>query len=334
MPQLTLDHAERLTKETLLRAGACESMAVAAAQHLVKAEAQGIASHGLIRAPQYANHLQTGRVNGQAKPILVSGSTAVQRVDAQHGLSFEACSLAVDTAIKLAQVNGIGLVGVFNSHHAGVLVDQMRPVADAGMIGLAFANTPSAMPAAGGKTAFFGTNPISAIFPREHHSPLLIDMSLSEAARGKVIAASQAGKPIPLGWALDANGAPTTDAKAALAGSMLPLGGGAKGSLLAMMIEVMVGALIGSHFSHEAMSYFDESTDPPSMGQCFIVINPRALAGSVSYYQRFESLLTDMLADDGVRLPGALRYEREAKAQSDGVYISDDLFSKLKQAAG
>ena len=84
MPQLTLDHAERLTKETLLRAGACESMAVAAAQHLVKAEAQGIASHGLIRAPQYANHLQTGRVNGQAKPILVSGSTAAQRVDAQH----------------------------------------------------------------------------------------------------------------------------------------------------------------------------------------------------------------------------------------------------------
>ena len=146
------------------------------------------------------------------------------------------------------------------------------------MVGLAFGNSPAAMPAAGGKRPLFGTNPIAAIFPRREGAPLTIDLSLSEVARGKVMVAAKQGKPIPLGWALDVDGNPTTDAQAALEGSMLPMGG-TKGAMLALIVELLACALTGAAMGFEADSFFVDAGNQPRIGQAFLVIDPDALAG-------------------------------------------------------
>ena len=130
--------------------------------------------------------------------------------------------MAVDEAITRARSTGVGFAAVTNSHHFGVAGYHLARVAGHAMVGLAFGNSPAAMPAWGGKRALFGTNPVAAIFPRKNAAPLCIDLSLSEAARGKVMIAAQQGKPIPLGWALDRDGQPTTDPKAALDGRCFP----------------------------------------------------------------------------------------------------------------
>jgi (2R)-3-sulfolactate dehydrogenase (NADP+) len=208
-----------------------------------------------------------------------------------------------------------------------VLVDHLRPVAAAGLVGLAFANSPAAMPAAGGKHPIFGTNPVAAAFPRDGAPPLLVDLSLSEVARGKLMVAAKEGRAIPAGWALDASGQPTTDATAGLAGSMLPVGAATspKGAMLALMVELLVTALIGANFGFEASSFFVDEGNRPGIGQAFIVIDPGALGGSASYLSRVETLVREMLADEGVRLPGARRERLRQQAEADGIDVADAL---------
>jgi (2R)-3-sulfolactate dehydrogenase (NADP+) len=320
---------------TLQAAGANEAMAASTARALVLAEAQGIGSHGLSRVTQYATHLKNGRVDGAAMPRIAQQMGAVVQVDAGCGLAFPACELAVRWAIDGARQHGIGFAGVINSHHAGVIVDHLRPVADAGMVGLGFANSPAAMPAAGGKRPIFGTNPIAAAFARRNADPLLVDLSLSEVARGKVMMAAKKGEPIPQGWALDANGVPTTDAAAALKGSMLPIGAVSsnKGAMLALVVELLVSAVIGANFGFEASSFFDDEGNRPRIGQAFLVVDPRALTGSDLYLDRLEVLVAEMLLDEGVRLPGARREALRRRAEADGIEVAELLWSTLNESA-
>ncbi|MES2990000.1 MAG: Ldh family oxidoreductase [Pseudomonadota bacterium] len=333
MARLTMDEARALVSRALQAAGANEPMAQATARALVLAEAQGLASHGLSRVAQYATHLRNGRVNGAAVPTIAKRKGAAAIVDAQEGLAFAACELAVTEAIARAGEFGIAIVGVTNSHHCGVVIDHLRAAAEAGMVGLGFANSPSAMPAAGGKHPIFGTNPIAAIFPRRGDAvPLMIDLSLSEVARGKLMVAAKDGKAIPAGWALDAQGQPTTDPKAGLAGSMLPIGAvsSPKGAMLALVVELLVTALIGANFGFEASSFFVDEGNRPRIGQTFIVIDPGALAGREGFLDRVEVLVREMLVDDGVRLPGARREALLAKAQAEGIDTGEAVIKSLQ----
>ncbi|WP_341913033.1 Ldh family oxidoreductase [Polaromonas sp. YR568] len=331
MAQLSLEEATRLALEALRHAGAGSAMAASTAKALVRAEAQGLASHGLIRVAQYATHLRNGRANGSAVARVARHQGAAVLVDAGQGLAFPACDLAVSTAIATARSLGVSFAGVTNSHHCGVLVDHLRAVADAGLVGLAFANSPAAMPAAGGKHAIFGTNPVAAVFPRRSADPLMIDLSLSEVARGKLMVAAREGQAIPPGWALDSQGQPTTDPTAGLAGSMLPLGAASspKGAMLALIVELLVTALLGAQFGFEASSFFVDEGNAPRLGQAFVVINPGALAGQDVYYERMETLITEMLVDDGVRLAGARRIALERQAGQSGLTIPDTLHEQL-----
>ncbi len=335
MTSLTINEATRLATRALRLAGASEAMASSTAKALVRAEAQGLASHGLVRVPQYATHLRNGRADGAAQAAVTRHQGAALLVDARQGLAFPACDLAVATAIETARSLGVCFAGVTNSHHCGVLVDHLRAVADAGMVGLGFANSPAAMPAAGGKHPVFGTNPVAAAFPRRNADAVMIDLSLSEVARGKLMVAAKEGRPIPLGWALDAQGQPTTDAKAGLAGSMLPLGAvsSTKGSMLALIIELLVTALVGAQFGFEASSFFVDEGNAPRIGQAFLVINPAALAGQDVYYERMETLIAEMLVDDGVRLAGARRTGLEQQATQSGLTIPDALKNQLEMLA-
>jgi len=333
--KLPLADVEALVAQQLQAAGATVAMAQATARALVLAESQGLGSHGLSRVAQYATHLRNGRVNGTAIPQVLRRKGGALVIDAQEGLAFAACTLAVDEAVTAAREHGIAIAGVVRSHHCGVVVDHLRAVAAAGMVGLGFANSPAAMPAAGGRHPIFGTNPVAAVFPRGGGADaLMIDLSLSEVARGKLMVAAKEGRAIPAGWALDAAGQPTTDPQAGMAGSMLPIGAvsSPKGAMLALVVELLVTAVIGAQFGFEASSFFVDEGNRPGIGQAFIVIDPGALAGNAGYLSRVEVLVTEMLSDDGVRLPGARREALHRRAQAEGLEVADTLLASWRAA--
>jgi (2R)-3-sulfolactate dehydrogenase (NADP+) len=163
----------------------------------------------------------------------------------------------------------------------------------------------------------------------------MIDLSLSEVARGKLMVAAKEGRSIPLGWALDAQGQPTTDPQAGMAGSMLPVGAASspKGAMLALVVELLVTAVIGAQFGFEASSFFVDEGNAPRIGQAFLVIDPGALSGSASYFERIEVLIREMLVDEGVRLAGARRLALERAAAEQGVKIPDALMAQLQALA-
>ena len=311
------EELKSLVETALQKAGASPTQASTTALALLAAEASGLPSHGLSRVPMYVAHLKAGRVMGDAVPVIKNQRASAVLIDACNGFAFPACRLAIDEAIARAAQTGIAIAAVTNSHHFGMASYHLDAVASAGMVGIACGNSPAAMPAAGGKRPIFGTNPIAAIFPRAGKHPVSIDLSLSEVARGKLMVAAKKGEAIPLGWALDADGNPTTDPKQGLAGSMLPMGG-VKGAMLALIVELLVTTLTGAHFGAEADTFFEDEGNQPRLGQAFIVIDPTALGGTAVYGERIEALLAAMLVDDGVRLPGQRRFDLMAKAGADG----------------
>ena len=313
----------------LRKSGATEQMAAATARALVAAELEGLASHGASRVPQYCGHLRNGRATGSAVARVARDSRAACVVDAGGGLAFPACELAGEEAIRRAREFGVAFVAVANSNHFGVAAHHVEPLARAGIVGLAMGNSPAAMPAWGGKRALFGTNPIAAAFPRRGRDALTIDLSLSAVARGRIMVAAKKGEAIPEGWALDAQGRPTTDAKAALEGSMLPTGG-VKGAMLALVVELLVCALSGSAFGFESDSFFTEEGRPTRIGQALLAIDPRALAGEAVYLERVETLIAAMLEDPEVRLPGERRRRNSERALREGIDVPADLLARIR----
>ena len=309
------------------------SAALCTAKALVAADLQGIGSHGVSRVPFYCAHLRHGRVAGNAQATIVRERSAAFLVDAQNGMAFEACELAIGEAVIRARVHGVCYAAITNSNHFGMVSYHLEPVAAAGMVAIAFGNAPASMPAWGGKRALFGTNPIAAIFPRRADRPLMIDLSLSEAAKGKLMVAAREGKPILLGWALDKTGNPTTNPQAGIDGMMLPAGG-VKGAMLAMMVEILSVALTGAAFGFETNSFYEPSGTQARIGQGFLVIDPGALAGQDVFFERMEFLVAAMTADEGVRLPGYRRFDSQARLERDGIKLSDALSKELHTLAG
>ena len=329
MPRLSLAEAEALARDALAAAGAAPGMAAATARALVAAEAQGQAGHGLSRVPQYAAFLRNGRADGAAAPKVVAERGGAALVDAGHGLAFPALDLAVREAVARARSHGVALVGMTNSQHSGAMGLPVEALAREGLVALAFTNSPSAMPVPGGRRPLMGTNPIAAAFPRRNAAPLVVDLALSEVARGKIMIAAKAGKRIPEGWAIDAEGRPTTDPNAALSGAMLAMGG-TKGALLALVVELLCVALTGAAFGFEADSFFQDEGNRPRLGQALLAIDPGALAGQSAYLERVETLISAMLADDGVRLPGSRRAGLAAAAATEGLDLPDALVDRLR----
>jgi (2R)-3-sulfolactate dehydrogenase (NADP+) len=332
MPSIDLETLTTLAARALQGAGAASAAAASTARALVAADAQGLASHGVSRIPQYAAHLRLQRVDGKAQAEITHSRGGAFLVDARSGFAFPALELAVKTAIERVATQGVVFAGVTNSHHFGAAAYHLAPLAQAGLVGFLFGNSPAAIPAWGGKHALFGTNPIAAVFPRKDAEPLVIDLSLSEVARGKLMVAAREGREIPLGWALDKDGNPTTDPKAGLGGMMCPAGG-LKGAMLALLVELLCVALTGAAFGFEADSFFVDEGNRPRIGQAVLVIDPGALAGQAVYFERIETLITALLQDEGVRLPGARRQTLEQKAQGQGVEIPDALLAQIRELA-
>ena len=307
------------------------AQSVAAA--LTQAEIDGKKGHGLSRVPSYAGQAKSGKVKGFARPEMSLPKPGVLAIDAGHGFAYPAFDLMLEELPKITRNQGIAMAGVYRSHHYGVAGHHVEKAADQGMVALLFGNTPAAMAPWGGKTPLFGTNPIAFAAPIKDQPPLVIDLATSKVARGNIMAASQRGGDIPEGWALDADGNPTIDAKSALGGTMVPLGD-AKGAALALMIEVLAAALTGAGFGYQATSFFDAEGDYPNVGQMMMMIDPSAMP-MVSGGD-FAARMADMaglINDDGARLPGSGRMAKR-RAAEQGIEVNDAAWQAALDLAG
>ena len=328
MSRISQEDLRILAERTLTRAGTRPEAATATARALVYADLHGLASHGVSRLPTYIAQLRNGRVDGQAVPTVVATRSAALVVDAAHGMAYPACALAVNEAIVRARQCGSAVASVTRSHHFGAGAYHLEAIGAARMVGLAFSNSPAAMPAHGGRRPIFGTNPIAAVFPRRDAEPLLVDLSLSQVARGKIVLAAREGRPIEQGWATARDGSPTTDAREALDGMMLPFGG-AKGAMLALVVELLAAALTGANFGYEAGSFLTADGERSAIGHLFWAIDPAAMAGQETYLARIEALIELMMQDAEVRLPGERRRQLASSAALDGIDIPAALLEEL-----
>lgn len=326
MPTLTLAQAEELVTAALVRARTEISNAKSVARALVAAEADGLKGHGLSRVPTYAAQAKNGKIDGSAKPKLEWKKPGVAAIDAGHGFAYPAIDLALASLPEATKKNGITAASIHRSHHCGAAGLPVEKLAEAGLLALMFANTPGAIAPWGGSSAVFGTNPIAFSCPLPGKPPIVVDLSLSKVARGNILAAKQKNEPIPEGWALDEAGKPTTDPAAALKGTMLPLGD-AKGTALALMVELLAAGLTGANFATDASSFLDDKGGPPGTGQLLIAFDPSAFGGTLDH---FAALARSIEAQPGARLPGTRRLSLRDKARQNGIAINDALFAEIK----
>lgn len=328
MPKTVMPaEAEALIAAKLVASNVSPENARSVATALVQAEIDGQKGHGFSRVASYAAQAKSGKVNGHAVPEIDHRFPAAAVIDAKNGFAFPALDLAIDAVVERAIENGVAAVAIKNSHHCGQLANHVERVARKGVIALMVANSPKAMAPWGGSAAVFGTNPIAFAVPRSSGEPLVIDLSLSKVARGKIMAASKSGEGIPEGWALDADGNPTTDPTAALAGTMIPMGD-AKGAALALVVEILSATLTGANHAFEASSFFDADGPPPGVGQTLIGFNPGLSIGE-GFAERLETLLSAILMQDGTRLPGGNKATARRDADETGIDIPDHLLSDL-----
>ncbi len=327
--RLSPEAARALVAETLARCNTAPANADRVAEALVGAELVGQAGHGLRRLPAYAAQAAAGKVDGHAVPSADEARPGLLAVDAAHGFAYPAIALAVEALPDLARAQGIAAAGIRRSHHAGVTGLFAEELARRGLVALVLTNGPAAIAPWGGKRGLFGTNPLAFAAPVPGAEPIVIDLSVSRVARGKIMAAAQQGKPIPEGWALDAEGRATTDAGAALAGTMVPMGE-AKGAALALMVEVLAAGLTGASFGWEQASFFDAEGPPPGTGQFLMAIDPAGLQAGGP--ERIAALAAAVEGEADARLPGRRRQEMRARLEAEGIPLDPALAAEIDAA--
>lgn len=329
MPTIGLDAARALVAGALVRVGTRAETAAAVADALVAAEADGLEGHGLSRVASYAAQVKAGKVDGSAVPTVERPAPGVLRIDAGHGFAYPALARAVAGLPEVARANGVAVAAIRRSHHCGAAGHPVERLADAGLVALLFANTPAAIAPWGGTRAVFGTNPVAFACPLAAGAPPIVaDLSLSKVARGNILAAAQKGAAIPADWALDADGRPTTDPAAALKGTMVPAGD-AKGTVLAMIVELLAAGLTGATFAADAASFLDAAGPPPATGQLVVAFDP-AVIGGPGVLVHFARLAGMIEAQPGARLPGRRRLELRARAAANGIEVPQAVLDAIR----
>ena len=292
------------------------------------AEADGLKTHGLMRLLAYGEQVRAGKVVGDAVVTTARPKPGLLAIDAAHGFAYPALDTAIALLPEIAREQGIAAAAIRRSHHCGAAGRPVEALAEQGLVAILFANAPASMAPWGGTRPVFGTNPIAFACPLPGAEPIIVDLSLSKVARGNIITAKQRGETIPEGWALDAEGNPTTDPVAALAGTMVPLGD-AKGTALALMVELLAAGLTGARFASEATSFLDAEGEPPATGQLILAIDATAFAGNA--LERFAVMARSVAEQDGARLPGTRRFAARARAAEEGITLSDTLLAEIER---
>jgi len=326
---LTLTQIEDLAFRALIAAGTSEANARPLAKATAATEADGVASHGLAYIPTYCAHVRCGKVDGTATPKVTRPRPACIAVDAATGFAHPAIDSGFDHLVPLAREQGIAALGVRNSYNCGVLGYHTQRLASRGLVALGFTNAPASIAPSGGASPVVGTNPVSIAVPGPDDEPaLLIDQSASTIAKSEVMKHAREGKPIPIGWALDADGTPTTDPEIGLRGSMAP-SGGYKGVGIALLVEVMAAALAGGQLGIHAAPFPGTEGGPPRTGQFFIAIDPMAASGD-AFAVRISDLVQAIRSDSRARLPGDGRRASRRRAQKSGVAVSLATLEKIE----
>ncbi|MFD1694605.1 Ldh family oxidoreductase [Roseibium aestuarii] len=329
---LTLQEAHELVFQALVANRTSAENARQVADALVAAEAAGQPGHGLSRVPVYAVQSRSGKVDGYVMPEMEKAAPGLLRIDARNGFAYPAISLALEALPEMARTQGIAMAAIRRSHHFGLGGAHCEVLADKGLVSFVFGNAPAAIAPWGGKTALFGTNPIAFAAPVPGQPALVIDMAMSNVAKGKIMRAEMLGQPIPEGWALDEDGNPTTDASKAMKGTMVPIGG-AKGAALALMVDVLGGALLGAALGHQAPSLFKADGPPMDLGQVIIAIDPQ-LSSFGAFGDKMLALVDAIDGVEGARLPGSRRIGLREAARRDGLKLPQPIHDEIRALAG
>ncbi|MCJ8521552.1 LDH2 family malate/lactate/ureidoglycolate dehydrogenase [Pseudorhizobium tarimense] len=309
------------------------------AQDLVLADLRGVSTHGIARLPIYVERIRRGVVTAAPQIRIARPMPAAVHVDGDNGLGFLVMRRATREAIVSAAQYGIGIASVYNSTHFGMAAAYLLQAVEAGFAAFVFTNASPSMPVWGGRTPFLGTSPFAFGAPGGEGSPsIILDMATSVVARGKIRRAAQKGEPIPAGWALDAHGCETTDARRAYEGLVLPLGG-PKGSGLSLMMEVITGVMSGSAYGGLVGDQYRDLDKPQNVGHSIIAFKPDLFLDRTSYGERMDDLVARAKAcprvDEAqpIQMPGEPEAARMAAQLKDGIPLSDDDLAMLREQA-
>ena len=326
--RLSLAAIEQLSADALRAHGARAESAASLARAVAAAERDGLPSHGLAYLPTYCEHLDCGKVVGDAEPRLTQTAPSVIVVDAGSGFAHPAIALGLAALMPLTRAQGVASLAVRNSYNCGVLGYHTEQIAAAGLVGLGFTNAPASIAPWGALKPVLGTNPWSLAVPGGDGVALVIDQSASVVAKSEVMKRARAGETLPEGWALDANGKPTTDAQAALKGTMMPAGG-PKGVGAALLVEVMAACLAGATPGVQASPFSGPAGGPPRTGQFFLAFDPAASSGG-TFAERLAVVMAAFTAEAGSRLPGSRRLAARARAEREGVSVDGALLARVR----
>lgn len=326
---LTLDAARAMAEACLLANGCDDANAQAIANVMIVAERDACTSHGLFRLPGYVSALRDGRANGQAQPVIERIAPAVLRADCDLGYAPLALEQGRDPLIAAARENGIASLALVRTFHLAALWPEVEALAEAGLVALAVTSSRALVAPIGGAQPLFGTNPMAFGWPRPDGPPLVFDQAVSVMARGEVQVAARDGHDLPAGVALDADGNPTTDAKAAAEGVLLPFGGH-KGSAIGLMIELLAAGLLGENFAYETSEQFADDGGPGRGGELIIAMDPARFGDAAGWQAHAEAFFARMTAEDGVRLPGQRRHRVRPEITAEGFSIPAALHETIQ----
>ena len=329
---LSLAEISALAARALRAHGASNAQAEALADGIAAAERDGIKSHGLMYLPTYCEHLTCGKVLGGAEPRLTRPAPASLVVDAGNGFAHAAIDLGLPALIETARSQGVATLAINHSYNCGVLGYHTERIAEAGLVALGFTNAPASIAPWGARKPVLGTNPWSLAVPGESGAAFVIDQSASVVAKSEVMKRARAGEPIPETWAFDAEGKPTSDASAALKGTMAPAGG-YKGVGSALLIEVFAACLTGANPGIVASPFSGTAGGPPGTGQFFIALAPAASSGGF-FAERLAVVVQAFGAETGGRLPGGRRKAARERHEREGVDIGEAAHATLLKLAG
>ncbi|MDH3351096.1 MAG: Ldh family oxidoreductase [Gammaproteobacteria bacterium] len=337
------DHPINVAASTLMRflaeifekAGCPESDAAVIADCMVQTNLWGIDSHGVIRTAKYLDRIRSGGMNATPKIRTLQAGAGLEVLDADNGSGYVAGKAAMARAIEIAARQNIAAVGVINSNHCGATSLYAHMALEHDMIGIAMSNVAPNMVMTGGSRAITGNNPIAVAVPSFGDFPFVLDISMSAVAGGKLLVAARNGEKIPLGWATDNEGRPTTDPRAGFDGFLLPLGGH-KGFGLSLLVDILCGVITGGSFQHQLKSMYRYPNEPSNTAHLMIVINPLVLIDKEQLKERMsdfvKTIKTSPMCDPDAEmlLPGELEHRREQQRRDEGIPLPAALFAELE----
>ena len=328
---LSLEKVNEIAQAALTCQGFSLEQAAAIATTITAAERDECHSHGLFRIPFYVGAVANPATDPSAIPVLSTSESAIVHVDGREGFCPLALNVGLDPLTDKARANGIAALAIHNCYNIAALWPEVEELANRGLVAFAFTCANAYVAPAGGTKPLFGTNPMAFAWPRINQPPLVFDQASSASARGEIQLHDRDGKAIPEGWAIDKYGNSTTDPAAALQGAQLTFGG-YKGSSLALMIELLAGALIGDLFSYESSEKDTFGVGAPLGGEFVIAINPGSClvkGDAHQAQQRAEMLFEKLLEQEGTRLPSQRRFDARQKTAAAGIYIPESLYRKV-----